>query len=133
MLAVAIRRSAVAIVARRAAASANCATCMPLSSSAACSYPVEKEAMDKYKRSSTSGSRHFNETAKAVGGDDDMVPDDKSQQVIDAATGRTPIEDSYNLPHPIWSKKEVETVKITHRKPEGFVDRAAYFTVLTLR
>ena len=39
----------------------------------------------------------------------------------------------YLLPHPIWSEEEVETVRIKHKQPEGFVDKLAYYTVQTLR
>lgn len=40
---------------------------------------------------------------------------------------------SYTLPHPIWSKEEVEDVAINHRKPQGFVDWTAYSAVSLLR
>jgi hypothetical protein len=37
------------------------------------------------------------------------------------------------LPHPIWSEEEVQTVQITHKEPEGFVDRMAFRSVKLLR
>ncbi|XP_053408786.1 uncharacterized protein LOC128559888 [Mercenaria mercenaria] len=37
------------------------------------------------------------------------------------------------LPHPIWSENELHSVQITHKPPEGFVDKAAFFTVKTVR
>ncbi|XP_064594810.1 uncharacterized protein LOC135461579 isoform X2 [Liolophura sinensis] len=40
---------------------------------------------------------------------------------------------THTLPHPIWSEKELTSVKITHKEPEGFVDKAAYSAVKMLR
>ncbi|XP_060557805.1 uncharacterized protein LOC132718186 [Ruditapes philippinarum] len=37
------------------------------------------------------------------------------------------------LPHPIWSEEELHNVHITHKPPEGKVDKMAYFTVKTVR
>jgi len=42
-------------------------------------------------------------------------------------------DESYMLPHPIWSKEETENIQITHRSPKGFVDWAAYVSVSALR
>lgn len=42
-------------------------------------------------------------------------------------------DDSYMMPHPIWSKEETENIQITHRSPKGFVDWAAYASVSALR
>jgi hypothetical protein len=39
----------------------------------------------------------------------------------------------YLLPHPIWSKDEVEEITVTHRPPENITDKLAYYTVMTLR
>jgi len=39
----------------------------------------------------------------------------------------------YTLPHPIWTKEETENVTINHRKPLGFVDKAAYSVVSLMR
>ena len=41
--------------------------------------------------------------------------------------------DTYTLPHPIWTKDETLGVEITHRKPKGFTDWAAYSCVSFLR
>ena len=41
--------------------------------------------------------------------------------------------EDYTMPHPIWSKQESEGVEVTHRKPKGFVDYAAYGTVSVMR
>ena len=41
--------------------------------------------------------------------------------------------EDYTMPHPIWSKQESEGVEVTHRKPKGFVDHAAYGTVSVMR
>ena len=58
-------------------------------------------------------------------------PEDKSGSLIKVAEDKN--TQDYLLPHPIWSAEEVDNVEITHRKPEGFVDKAAYYTVLALR
>jgi len=42
-------------------------------------------------------------------------------------------EKDYTLPHPIWTKEETENVIVNHRKPSGFVDRAAYSVVSLMR
>jgi hypothetical protein len=34
-------------------------------------------------------------------------------------------DEDYAMPHPIWSREESESVKIDHRKPEGFADHMA--------
>jgi len=41
--------------------------------------------------------------------------------------------EDYTMPHPIWTKQESEGVEVTHRKPKGFVDYAAYGTVSVMR
>jgi len=37
------------------------------------------------------------------------------------------------LPHPIWTEEELHNVEITHKKPKGFVDHLAYYSVKLLR
>ena len=37
------------------------------------------------------------------------------------------------LPHPIWSEEEVHGIQITHKKPQGIIDSAAYYSVKALR
>lgn len=39
----------------------------------------------------------------------------------------------HTLPHPIWSDKELYSVQITHKPPQGFVDKAAYHTIQVVR
>ena len=39
----------------------------------------------------------------------------------------------YLLPHPIWSEDEVQTVRVKHKEPKGFVDKLAYYTVQVMR
>ena len=41
--------------------------------------------------------------------------------------------DNYTLPHPIWTKEETLGVEITHRKPQGVADWAAYSCVSLMR
>lgn len=38
-----------------------------------------------------------------------------------------------SLPHPIWTSDQLNSVKITHKPPEGLVDRFAFLCVKTLR
>ncbi|KAL3837367.1 hypothetical protein ACJMK2_022730 [Sinanodonta woodiana] len=38
-----------------------------------------------------------------------------------------------SLPHPIWTEQEMAAVTITHKPPEGIVDRMAYFSVKMMR
>ena len=47
--------------------------------------------------------------------------------------GDVTASEDYTMPHPIWSKQESEGVEVTHRKPKGFVDYAAYGTVSVMR
>ena len=39
----------------------------------------------------------------------------------------------YSLPHPIWTDEETESIHITHRNPQGFSDKMAYYSVQLLR
>lgn len=41
--------------------------------------------------------------------------------------------EDYTLPHPIWSREEAEAVQVTHTPPTDKVDKAAYFSVRTMR
>ena len=50
-----------------------------------------------------------------------------------AASPEAAGSEDYTMPHPIWSRQESEGVQITHRKPKGFVDHAAYGTVSAMR
>ncbi|KAL4228363.1 hypothetical protein ACF0H5_011411 [Mactra antiquata] len=40
---------------------------------------------------------------------------------------------THALPHPIWSEEELHNIQITHKPPEGFVDKSAYYCVQTMR
>ena len=40
---------------------------------------------------------------------------------------------SYRMAHPVYSQKEVEKVKYTHKKPEGLRDRFAHFLIWSTR
>lgn len=44
-----------------------------------------------------------------------------------------PVIGTSALPHPIWSDREVHNVEITHKRPNGFIDRFAYFGVKNTR
>lgn len=39
----------------------------------------------------------------------------------------------WSMPHTIWSKDSLSSVAVTHEKPEGVVDRAAYLAVQSMR
>eukprot|EP01129_Flabellula_baltica_P010245 TRINITY_DN430_c0_g1_i1.p1 TRINITY_DN430_c0_g1~~TRINITY_DN430_c0_g1_i1.p1 ORF type:complete len:293 (-),score=35.73 TRINITY_DN430_c0_g1_i1:51-890(-) len=45
----------------------------------------------------------------------------------------TDADGNYTLEHPIWTQDEVKSVQITHKKPVGFAQHWAYFSVMTLR
>lgn len=60
---------------------------------------------------------HFAQTESAG----ELVPSDR-QEVKE-----------YTLPHPIWSHDEVESVTVTHRRPVGFTDHLAYYSVAAMR
>ncbi|XP_059139478.1 uncharacterized protein LOC131927717 [Physella acuta] len=45
----------------------------------------------------------------------------------------TPPIGVYTLPHPIWTEDQLHSVEITHKPPEGIVDKLAYGTVQLLR
>jgi len=69
-------------------------------------------------------------------------PDLKTQSLLEKAEAAN-IEESnanggkilgqYLLPHPIWTPEEVTKVEITHREPEGWNDKTAYFMVQAMR
>ncbi|XP_061183145.1 uncharacterized protein LOC133191406 isoform X3 [Saccostrea echinata] len=40
---------------------------------------------------------------------------------------------THTLPHPIWTEDELHSVEITHKPPEGFVDKLAFRSVKLLR
>ena len=58
--------------------------------------------------------------------------DFKTNSIFQAAAAKDD-DNSYSMPHPIWTKKEVEGIKVSHRKPEGVSDRAAYMSCMALR
>eukprot|EP00484_Ammonia_sp_Unknown_P026418 CAMPEP_0197026146 /NCGR_PEP_ID=MMETSP1384-20130603/6307_1 /TAXON_ID=29189 /ORGANISM="Ammonia sp." /LENGTH=300 /DNA_ID=CAMNT_0042454759 /DNA_START=241 /DNA_END=1143 /DNA_ORIENTATION=- len=44
-----------------------------------------------------------------------------------------PKYEDYVLPHPIWTQQELESVVVTHKKPETLPDRLAYLSVSAMR
>eukprot|EP01057_Protomagalhaensia_wolfi_P000907 Protomagalhaensia_wolfi_Nauph_80__906@NODE_1521_length_1490_cov_218_352171_g1180_i0_p1_GENE_NODE_1521_length_1490_cov_218_352171_g1180_i0NODE_1521_length_1490_cov_218_352171_g1180_i0_p1_ORF_typecomplete_len388_score50_02AOX/PF01786_17/1_2e03AOX/PF01786_17/3_6e68COQ7/PF03232_13/0_033Phage_Cox/PF10743_9/0_11_NODE_1521_length_1490_cov_218_352171_g1180_i01241164 len=67
----------------------------------------------------------------------DGVSTDSGALIPDAphwrATAHGTPEKDYRLAHSVYTKEELEGVEITHLKPQGFVNRAAYSTVWLLR
>ena len=61
---------------------------------------------------------------------DDIDDEDHVEYYVDKS--RPKFED-YVLPHPIWTKEELTSIKITHKKPEKTVDYLAYLTVGLMR
>ncbi|CAG2223847.1 Alternative oxidase, mitochondrial,Ubiquinol oxidase 1c, mitochondrial,Ubiquinol oxidase 1, mitochondrial,Alternative oxidase 3, mitochondrial,Alternative oxidase 1, mitochondrial,Ubiquinol oxidase 2, mitochondrial,Ubiquinol oxidase 1a, mitochondrial,Ubiquinol oxidase 3, mitochondrial,Alternative oxidase 2, mitochondrial,Ubiquinol oxidase, mitochondrial,Ubiquinol oxidase 1b, mitochondrial [Mytilus edulis] len=58
----------------------------------------------------------------------------KSQENIPTTSkDETPPIGANALPHPIWSEEEVHNVEVTHKPPEGKVDKMAYYTVKLMR
>jgi len=41
--------------------------------------------------------------------------------------------EEYVLPHPIWSNEQLESIEITHKKPDRMADYMAYLSVFALR
>ncbi|CAC5386950.1 Ubiquinol oxidase 2, mitochondrial,Ubiquinol oxidase 1, mitochondrial,Alternative oxidase 3, mitochondrial,Alternative oxidase, mitochondrial,Ubiquinol oxidase 1c, mitochondrial,Ubiquinol oxidase 1b, mitochondrial,Alternative oxidase 1, mitochondrial,Ubiquinol oxidase 1a, mitochondrial,Ubiquinol oxidase 3, mitochondrial,Alternative oxidase 2, mitochondrial,Ubiquinol oxidase, mitochondrial [Mytilus coruscus] len=58
----------------------------------------------------------------------------KSQENVSTISkDETPPIGANALPHPIWSEEEVHNVEVTHKPPEGKVDKMAYYTVKLMR
>ncbi|XP_071165081.1 uncharacterized protein [Mytilus edulis] len=78
---------------------------------------------------------------KFKAGNYETIPDPKSLQhfkknedtISAVATGDPPPIGTHALPHPIWSEEELHSVKVTHKPPEGIVDRMAYYSVKVMR
>jgi len=84
---------------------------------------IRSKTFDVYRDRSIKDPNHFN-----ASGDLQVV---KTESILEDARDKN--EDDYNLPHPIWTQAEANDVQITHRKPEGFVDRLAYGCVFLMR
>jgi len=91
--------------------------------------PVEANAFGKTEKKSMPdmAPRHFNQPGVRVaeGGAK------KTEDLIKSAASKD--DDSYTMPHPIWTKDEVEGIEVSHRKPEGVSDRLAYAACMALR
>lgn len=96
----------------------------------------DEKAFEKYKDSATKPLDHFK---KAPG---ELTEVEKPKIVSVSATqvsnklmddAKEKNDQDYLLPHPIWSEKEVKSVEITHRAPEGMSDKAAFYCVMLLR
>ncbi|XP_025083709.1 alternative oxidase, mitochondrial-like [Pomacea canaliculata] len=64
------------------------------------------------------------------------VPGVDGEQSVQGAQGHIneePPMGVYAMPHPIWTEDQLHDVKVTHKPPEGIVDRLALITVKTLR
>ncbi|VDH97347.1 Hypothetical predicted protein [Mytilus galloprovincialis] len=78
---------------------------------------------------------------KFKAGNYETIPDPKSLQhfkknedtISAVATGDPPPIGTHALPHPIWSEEELHSVEVTHKPPEGIVDRMAYYSVKVMR
>nr|QOZ05778.1 cmRNA-ATP5F1B-mutAOX [synthetic construct]QOZ05780.1 cmRNA-HBA1-mutAOX [synthetic construct]QOZ05782.1 cmRNA-minimal-mutAOX [synthetic construct] len=57
----------------------------------------------------------------------------EAEEHPDVEEGRAMQDGGYRLPHPIWHKQELESVRISHRPPVGKVDKLAYYSVQLLR
>ena len=58
-------------------------------------------------------------------------PTDKAIDVIQSKD--VPPIGTHALPHPIWTEDELHSVEITHKPPEGFVDKMAFYSVKVMR
>ena len=77
--------------------------------------------------------RHFNQPGGGVTVADGGAR--KTEDIIKSAASKNNDDesDSYTMPHPIWTREEVEGIQISHRKPEGLTDRLAYGACMALR
>ncbi|XP_062593864.1 uncharacterized protein LOC134255361 isoform X1 [Saccostrea cucullata] len=57
----------------------------------------------------------------------------KSTEVAVQEIKNPPPIGTHTLPHPIWTEDELHSVKVTHKPPEGFVDKLAFRSVKLLR
>lgn len=55
-----------------------------------------------------------------------------TDQLVESMKNPPPMG-THTLPHPIWSEEELHSVKVTHKPPEGFVDKLAFRSVKLLR
>lgn len=90
----------------------------------------EAEAFAKYERNAKAESFHFDKKGEKIG----MVigkAEEKTKDIISKHSADN--TQDYLLPHPIWSEDEVQTVRVKHKEPKGFVDKLAYYTVQVMR
>ena len=59
-----------------------------------------------------------------------IMNDDETEYYIDKS--RPKFED-YVLPHTIWTKEQLESIEITHKKPQRLSDKLAYLSVGIMR
>uniref|UniRef100_A0A0B6ZZS3 Alternative oxidase n=2 Tax=Arion vulgaris TaxID=1028688 RepID=A0A0B6ZZS3_9EUPU len=91
-----------------------------------------KESVDKFREGKfetipdPESLPHFKTQQVSGQKDKDIVKDDAEALV------KPPIG-TYVLPHPIWTEEQLHNVKVTHKQPEGFVDKMAYGTVKLFR
>lgn len=85
---------------------------------------VEKDALSRQGDQQVPGSS----TAGSGSGSYNMSSPQGAQQEL-----TEPPMGTYTLPHPIWSEEQLYDVKITHKPPQGIVDKMAFSTVKLLR
>jgi len=88
----------------------------------------EEGFKEGYKAAVLREPKHFKQSLAVIPKSNQVT---KSENVLAKAEEKN--QDEFTLPHPIWSGEEADSVKITHRKPKGFVDHLAYYTVMTMR
>uniref|UniRef100_H2YUC5 Alternative oxidase n=1 Tax=Ciona savignyi TaxID=51511 RepID=H2YUC5_CIOSA len=74
---------------------------------------------------------HFRESQKMKGNLGSSLAESEEHPDIEEAKSMN--DGGYRLPHPIWNKAELESVRISHRPPVGKVDKLAYYSVQMLR
>lgn len=91
------------------------------------------------RNQSTNGNIYDDNVKKFKAGNFETVPDPKTLQHFKKTQDTQPsLQDvppigTNALPHPIWSEDELHNVEITHKPPEGIVDKMAYYSVKTMR
>eukprot|EP00095_Tigriopus_kingsejongensis_P006827 maker-scaffold82_size396747-snap-gene-2.29 protein:Tk06827 transcript:maker-scaffold82_size396747-snap-gene-2.29-mRNA-1 annotation:"alternative mitochondrial-like" len=96
--------------------------------------PNPQDAFEKYKNQATKPLEHFKESSLKPNVSPRIISVQAHEQTDKLiAEAKSKNDQEYLMPHPIWSDNEVDTVQVTHRKPQDMSDKAAYYSVMVLR
>lgn len=97
-----------------------------------CSSPVSTVIANKFYSTSSDSTDEEKKSIRGNGG----VPHFKRSSILHPLSQQINMimyQKSYTLPHPIWTKEEVDNIEITHVPPGTYVDKLAYISVQSLR